>query len=59
VPKGLAQRFSFGEVKWVDRDTAEVEGGFSNGMDGRANRYRLARKNGRWIVEKVERVAVS
>jgi hypothetical protein len=41
------------------KHTAEVRGTFSNGMDGRSNRYHLARKNGRWIVEKVEKVAVS
>jgi hypothetical protein len=51
APKGKANRVSISELKWIDRDTAELRGGFSNGMDGRGSRYRVVRKKGAWVVE--------
>ena len=38
-------------LKWIDRNTADLRGGFSNGKDGRGSRYRVVRKNGAWLVE--------
>ena len=40
-------------LKWIDRNTAEVHGGVSNGMDGRLSRYRVVRKRDNWVVESV------
>ena len=59
APKGRALRVSFGELKWTGRNTAELQGTFSNGMDGRSSSYRLAWKNGQWEVERAELKAVS
>ena len=53
VPQGKATRISLEELKWIDRNTAELRGGFSNGMDGRDRRYRLTRKKAEWTVQSV------
>ncbi|MBI1832602.1 MAG: hypothetical protein HYR84_14265 [Planctomycetes bacterium] len=47
------------DLKWIDRHTAEVQGGFSNGMDGRVNLYRVVNKNGDWVIESVKVIAQS
>ena len=54
VPQGKANRVNLDELKWIDRNSAEVLGGFSNGMDGHGKRYRLTRKNGVWSIESVK-----
>ena len=54
-----SRHISVGELKWIDRDTAEVQGGFSNGMDGHHSTHRLVRKAGVWIVEKSTTGAIS
>jgi hypothetical protein len=54
APKGKANRVALDEVKWIDRNTAEVIGGMSNGMDGHGNRYRLIRKNGAWTIDSIK-----
>src|SRR5712692_1709994 len=43
-PKGKATSVSLEELKWIDRNTAEVRGGFSNGIDGHHKRYRVIRR---------------
>ena len=40
------------QLKWIDANTAELKGGFANGMDGRGSRYRVERKNGAWGIVK-------
>jgi hypothetical protein len=57
--KERLRHISVGELKWIDRDTAEVRAGFSNGMDGQSNRHRLIRMGGKWIVEKSTIEAIS
>src|SRR5262249_20356819 len=38
-------------VKWIDRTTVEVEGGYnSRGIDGSQHLYRLQRRDGKWVV---------
>jgi hypothetical protein len=59
APQGNATQVSLSDLKWIDRNTAEVNGGFSNGMDGRHSLYRVVRKQGEWIVEKAEIKAIS
>jgi hypothetical protein len=51
APQGKANRVSMHSLKWFNRDTADVLGGSSNGIDGRQSRYRVVRKNGAWVVE--------
>jgi hypothetical protein len=51
APKGRADRVSLSELKWIDRSTAELRGGFSNGIDGRGSLYRVVRKKDAWVVE--------
>ena len=54
VPKeGKAMRISIGELEWIDSNTAEVRGGFSNGMDGRGSKYRVIRSKDGWTIDKV------
>ena len=50
---------SVGELKWIDRDTAEVQRGYSNGTDGHHRTHRLVRKAGDWVVEKSSTGAIS
>jgi hypothetical protein len=57
--KPRARRVALDGLAWIDRDTVEVRGGLSDGVDGRANLYRVVRKNGQWVVEKVELEAIS
>ena len=57
--KRRARRVAFQELKWVGRRTAEVQCSFSDGMDGRMNLYRVGKKDGQWVVEKVELKAIS
>ena len=39
------------EIRWIDPDTAEVEGGYyENSRSASENTYRVARKDGRWTV---------
>jgi hypothetical protein len=52
APKGNATHMGVRELKWIDRNTAEVRGGFSNGIDGRGSRYQVIKKNGQWVVDK-------
>jgi hypothetical protein len=50
-------------VKWIDRDTAEVEVQVSFqtrfGGEGRTDLYRVVRKDGQWTVAKVTNRAIS
>jgi hypothetical protein len=50
--RGKATSVSVGELKWLDDNTAELRGGFSDGRNGRGSRYRVVRKDGAWVVEK-------
>jgi hypothetical protein len=59
APKGKATHVSLSELKWINSSTAEVKGGFSNGLDGRHSLYRVVRKKGEWVVEKAEVKAIS
>ena len=47
---GKKNGVSVSDLNWLDRDTAQVRGGFSNGMDGHGARYRVVRKNGVWSI---------
>ena len=42
------------DLKWIDRDTAELMGGQSNGMDGHGSRFRVVRKRGVWTIDSVK-----
>jgi hypothetical protein len=53
APKGKANHVSIDGLKWIDANTAELRGGFSNGMDGRGSRYRVITKNTEWVIESV------
>lgn len=57
--QGMATRVSLDGLEWINANTAEVSGGFSNGMDGRHSLYRVVRKQGEWVVEKAEVKAIS
>jgi hypothetical protein len=57
--KGLATRISISDLKWTGRDAVDLQGGVSNGMDGRVKHFWLKRKNGTWSVEKAEITAIS
>ena len=43
----------------VGRDGVELRCTISNGIDGRQKHFKLARKNGAWIVEKADVTAES
>ncbi|MBM3997802.1 MAG: hypothetical protein FJ303_27210 [Planctomycetes bacterium] len=60
-PKGKDRVVHIGvhDLKWIDRNTAEVRGGFSNGIDGRISGYRIIQRNGAWVIESVKVVAQS
>lgn len=59
APKGKATHVGLSELKWINSNTAEVDGGFSNGMDGRQCTYRVVRKKGVWVVEQTVVKAIS
>jgi hypothetical protein len=52
APQGNATHVGVRELKWIDRNTAELRGGFSNGMDGRGSHYHVIKKNGQWVVDR-------
>jgi hypothetical protein len=52
TPKGKRHVIHVGELKWIGRSAAEVRGGFSNGMDGSVQLFRVVWKGGQWTVEK-------
>jgi hypothetical protein len=52
VPQGKAKRIDFGALKWIDSHTAELRFGFSDGMDGRNDHYRVTKQGEAWRVEK-------
>lgn len=52
APKGKGLHLHVEELKWLDDDTAELKGGFSDGKDGSQNRYRVVRRDGHWVVDK-------
>jgi hypothetical protein len=44
-------KFRIDSLKWIDDDTAELQGGYYEGnLSASTNLYRVARKDGRWIV---------
>ena len=59
APQGKSTHVGLSDLKWIDSNTAEVNGGFSNGMDGRHSLYRIVRRQGEWVVEKSEIKAIS
>jgi hypothetical protein len=50
APQHQGNRVSVSELKWINRNTAELRGGFSNGKDGRGSEYRVGRQNNEWVV---------
>ena len=58
APQGQATRIDISEVK-TEREAAELRGTVSNGIDGKSQRFWLARKNGTWVVEKTKLEAAS
>lgn len=51
--KGLAFKFSVGEVRWIDENTVDVEGGYSlSSLAASGNIYRLVRRGAHWTVVK-------
>lgn len=58
VPKGKVVRINISDLK-TGRDSAELRGTVSNGMDGQSHRYWLIRKTGGWAVEKTKLEAES
>jgi hypothetical protein len=59
APKGKANCVSVENLKWINRDAAELHGGGSDGIDGRVSLFRVVRKNGAWVVESVKLEAMS
>ena len=59
MPTGNRYFIHFGELLWIDDDTAEVTAGFNTGIDGRIDRYRLVRKAGQWTLDKTTNRAIS
>ena len=59
VPKGKAHSVGLQDLKWIDRNTAEVEGGFSNGIDGHYKLYRVVRKDAAWTIESAKTTKTS
>ena len=59
VPQGKADRINLSKLKWIDRDTVELQRGRSNGMDGHIQRLRLIRKDGIWTVASTTTEAIS
>jgi hypothetical protein len=59
VSKGMADRLSLTDLKWIDANNAEVRCGRSNGMDGVGKIYHLKKKDGEWTVDKAVVDAVS
>ena len=51
APQRKAIRISIDGLRWIDANTAELRGGWSNGKDGRGSRYRIVRRGNAWIVE--------
>ena len=53
-------KFTVGDVKWINNNTVEVSGGYhEHGKSASGNRYRVARKSGKWRVEKDELLFIS
>jgi hypothetical protein len=53
APQGKATRIDLSDMK-AERGRAELRGTVSNGIDGKSQRFWLAKKNGTWVVEKAE-----
>jgi hypothetical protein len=49
--RGIIFRVAADSVKWLDKDSAEIKGGyFESGHSASASLYPLRRINGAWIV---------
>jgi hypothetical protein len=52
---GRGLKFRISSVKWLDADTAEVQGGYyEGGLSSSGNVYRVERHGGKWSVTKDE-----
>lgn len=55
-----AVSFFVGRISWISVDQVEVRGGkYCGGLCADAGIYRVARKNGRWVVEEYRQLMVS